>query len=114
MSRSLCSIGIMVAFVAVALPAVAATMTPSQVVAKAASLDGTSVTVSGKVAQFQRSKTLMGTVSAFQLCDSACVVVIDQKNETQVNGQTTTVTGTFHTQYKAPRRSFKNVVMISK
>jgi hypothetical protein len=108
------AIGIAGAFVAIAVPALAATMVPSDVVAKAASLDGTTVTVSGKVAKFQRSTTLMGTVSAFQLCDSKCIVVIDQKNETQVDGKATTVTGTFHVQYKGPRRSFKNVVMISK
>lgn len=114
MFRSVFSFGMITACVVTALPALAATMTPSQVVAKAASLDGTTVTVSGKVAKFQRQSTLMGTVSAYQLCDSACVVVIDQRNGTQSNGQTATVSGTFHTQYKAPRRSFKNVVMISK
>ncbi|MBV9402631.1 MAG: hypothetical protein JO018_02770 [Candidatus Eremiobacteraeota bacterium] len=108
------SFGMIAACVVTALPAFAATMTPSQIVAKAASLDGTTLTVSGKVAKFQRQSTLMGTVSAYQLCDSTCVVVIDQKNGTQTNAQTATVNGTFHTQYKAPRRSFKNVVMISK
>ena len=114
MFRSLRVFLIAASFAATALPAFAATMTPSQVVASASSLDGKSVTVSGKVAQFQRSRTLMGTVSAYQLCDSKCIVVIDQQNGTQVNGQTATATGTFHIQYKGPRRSFKNVVMISK
>ena len=104
----------MVAFVAYAAPAVASRITPSQVAANASSLDGTTVTVSGQVAKFQRSTTLMGTISGYQLCDSKCVVVIDQKNETQQDGQTATVTGTFHIQYKGPRRSFKNVVVIAK
>jgi len=114
MSRSVQAIGIVGAFAVMAAPALAATMTPSDVVEKAASLDGTTVTVAGKVEKFQRNTTLMGTVSGFQLCDSKCVVVIDQKNETQQNGDRATVTGTFHVQYKAPRRSYSNVVMISK
>ncbi len=114
MFRSLFSVAAIFACLAAALPASAATMTPSEVVAKAASLDGATVTVSGKVEKFQRTSTLMGTISAFQLCDSVCVVVIDQKNRSQQNGQTATVTGSFHVQYKGPRRSFKNVVMISK
>ena len=114
MFRSLFSIGITVAFVAIGAPAVASTMTPSQVAANASSLDGKTVAVSGKVAKFQRSSTLIGTFSAYQLCDSKCVIVIDQKNGTKVNGQIATATGTFHVQYNAPRRSFKNVVMISK
>jgi len=114
MSRSLFFFGTTIIFLGVAAPAVAGTMTPTQVVAKAVSLDGTTVTVAGKVERFQRSSTLMGTVSAYQLCDSTCIVVIDQKNGNQVNGQSATVTGTFHVQYKGPRRSFKNVVMILK
>ena len=108
--RALLTVGI---FVIMAAPALAATMTPSDVIAKAASLDGTTVTVSGKVAKFQHSSTLIGTISAYQLCDTKCIVVIDQKNGAQVNGQSARATGTFHAQYKGPR-PFKNVVMISK
>jgi len=89
-------------------------LAPSAIVASPSTYDGKSVTVTGKVSDFQTSQTMMGTVAGYQLCDEKCVVVIDQTNQTQTNGSTATVTGTFHATFKAPRKTFTNAVVISK
>lgn len=94
--------------------AVAAALAPSAILANPSNYDGKSVTVTGKVTGFQTSQTTMGTVAGFRLCDSDCVTVIDQKGQARTEGSTVTVTGTFHTTFKAPRRSFSNAVVISK
>jgi hypothetical protein len=99
-------------YLTVALPAVAADLTPSAVVADPATYEGKSISVAGTVAKYQTSKTLMGTVAAFQLCDAKCVVVIDETGTAHKDGDTLTVSGTFQTTFKGPRRSFKNVVLI--
>jgi hypothetical protein len=98
---------------ALTLPALAETVSPSKVIADASSLEGKSVTVEGTVANFQTSKTMMGTVTAFQVCDEKCVVVIDETNASKYsNGDKATVTGTFQSSFKGPRRTFNNVVLI--
>lgn len=98
---------------AAAVPAFAAGQSPSSIVADPASFEGKTVTVSGKVAHFQNTKTPMGTVAAFQLCDSKCVVVIDETNASKyADGDTGTATGTFHQKFKGRMRSFDNVVLI--
>ena len=99
-----------------AVPAVvwAATLTPSTILANTAGYDGKSVIVTGKVTGFQTSQTTMGTVAGFRLCDSDCVLVIDEKGQSRTDGDTATVTGTFHITFKGPKRSFSNAVVISK
>jgi hypothetical protein len=90
----------------------AAALAPSTIVASPSAYDGKSVTVTGKVSNFQTSSTPMGAVAGFQLCDSKCVVVIDKTNHSQSNGATATVTGTFHATFKGPRKTFTNAVVI--
>jgi lipocalin len=87
---------------------------PSAIVASPSTYDGKSVTVTGTVSNFQTSQTMMGTVAGYQLCDSKCVVVIDETNQAQTNGSSATITGTFHATFKAPRKTFTNAVVISK
>ncbi len=100
-------------FAIAAAPALAADQAPSSIVANPASFEGKTVTVSGKVAHFQNQKTPMGTVAAFQLCDSKCVLVIDETNAAKYSdGDTGTATGTFHQKFKGRMRSFDNVVLI--
>jgi hypothetical protein len=94
--------------------ALAAALAPSAIVGSPSTYDGKSVTVTGKVANFQTSQTLMGSVAGYQLCDTKCVVVIDETNHAQTNGSNATVTGTFHATFKAPRKTFTNAVVISK
>ncbi len=94
-------------------PANAAELTPSSLLANPSSFEGQTVTVTGKVAHFQTSKTPMGTVAAFQVCDKKCVVTIDETNASKYSdGDTATVTGTFHEKFQARKRSFDNVVLI--
>ncbi len=98
--------------VAAAIPAAAADLKPSALVAAPASYDGKSVSVTGTVAKYQTSKTFLGPVAAFQLCDSSCIVVIDETATAHKDGDTASVTGTFQTTFKGPKRSFKNAVVI--
>lgn len=98
---------------ATTVAAAAAALAPSAIVASPSSYDGKTVTVTGKVSNFQVSSTLRGKVSGFQLCDSKCVVVIDEKNATHANGDKATVTGTFHTSFSGPRKTFSNAVVIT-
>jgi hypothetical protein len=54
----------------------------------------------------------MGQVAGFQLCDAKCVVVIDKTNQARSNGSSATVSGTFHTTFKGPRKTFSNAVVV--
>ncbi len=95
------------------VPAIAAdSVAPSTLVAHAAAYDGKAVAVAGSVAKYQQSKTMMGTVAAFQVCDTKCITVIDETNTAHANGDKITVDGTFQTTFKGPQRSFQNVVLI--
>jgi hypothetical protein len=94
--------------------ALAAAMAPSAIMAAPSSYDGKAVTVTGTVAKYQTTKTAMGTVAAFQLCDSACVLVIDETAGAHADGSKATVSGTFETTFKGPMRTFHNVVLIKK
>jgi hypothetical protein len=98
-----------------AAPAIAApagSLVPSAIVADPSMYDGKSVTVAGKISNFQMSSTPMGQVAGFQLCDSKCIVVIDKTHQSRSNGTTATVTGTFHVTFKGPRKTFTNAVVI--
>ena len=97
-----------------AVPAIAlaAALAPSTIVANPASYDGKSVTVTGKVTNFQMQNTMAGQVAGFALCDTKCVVVIDKTHQSRSNGATATITGTFHTTFKGPRKSFNNAIVI--
>ena len=94
--------------------ALAAALSPSTIVASPSSYDGKTVTVTGKVSNFQTSKTMMGTVAGFQLCDSKCIVVIDKTNQARSNGASATITGTFHVTFSGPKKTFKNAVVVGK
>jgi hypothetical protein len=96
------------------IAAAAAALSPSAILATPSAYDGKTVTVTGKVSHFQTSSTMMGTVAGFQLCDSKCVVVIDQTNHARSNGSAATVTGTFHVTFKGPHKSFNNAVVIGR
>ena len=94
------------------IAAAAAALAPSTIVANPSAYDGKSVTVTGKVTNYQVSSTPMGGKAAgFQLCDSKCIVVIDKTAASRSDGATATVTGTFHTSFKGPRRTFTNAVV---
>ena len=98
----------------IATVALLAALAPSAIMAGPSAYDGKTVTVSGTVGKYQTQKTATGTVAAFQLCDSACVLVIDQTAAARTDGSKATVTGTFETTFKGPMRTFHNVVLIKK
>ena len=97
-----------------ALPvaAIAATLAPSAILANPSTYDGQSVTVAGTVSNFTSKSTAMGQFTVFQLCDSKCVNVLDKTNQTHANGSTATITGMFHVSFKAPHKTWSNVVTI--
>lgn len=101
-----------VAALAAVLIAADAPLAPSTIVANPSTYDGKTVTVTGNVANFQTARTARGTVSFFQLCDGQCVVVIDATKPAYKNGDHQTASGTFHTTFKGPRRTFSNVVLV--
>ena len=92
--------------------ALAAALAPSAIVANPSAYDGKSVTVTGKVSNYQVSSSPMGKAAGFQLCDSKCIVVIDKTAQSRSNGTAATVTGIFHASFKGPRRTFTNAVVI--
>ncbi len=94
------------------LIASAAALAPSAIVASPSSYDGKTITVTGKVTNFQMQSTMMGQVAGFQICDSKCVVVIDKTHQSRSDGATATVTGTFHVTFKGPRKTFNNAIVI--
>jgi hypothetical protein len=87
-------------------------LTPAVIVSSPSMYDGKSVTVSGKISNFQVSNTPMGQVAGFQLCDSKCIIVIDKTHRSRTNGSTATVSGMFHVTFKGPRKTFSNAVVI--
>jgi hypothetical protein len=93
-------------------PAFAADLTPSAILASPATYEAKDVSVAGTVAKYQTTKTMMGTVAAFQLCDEKCIVVIDETATAHKDGDKVTVAGTFQSSFKGPKRSFKNVVVV--
>jgi hypothetical protein len=99
-------------FAAVAAALVAAVLTPSQILSKPSSYDGKSVTVSGTVSHLQVSKSMFRKVTGFQLCDTKCLVVVDETNASHHDGEAATVSGTFQQSFKGPKRSFNNVVLV--
>jgi hypothetical protein len=94
--------------------ALAVAVPPSAIAGNPSNFDGKTVTATGTVKGFQTSSTMMGTVAGYQLCDTKCIVVIDESNHAQTNGKTATVTGTFHATFKGPRKTFTNALVISK
>ena len=86
--------------------------TPSQLVAGPADFDGQSVSVSGTVKNPRERTTRRGQMQFFQLCDSACVNVVEFGQAAAVTeGANASVTGTFHQDF-GRRRHMSNVVVV--
>jgi hypothetical protein len=99
-------------FFAAAVLVAQAAVAPSAILANPTVYDGKAVTVAGTVSHVQTSKSMFRTVTGFQLCDTQCVVVIDETNASRKNGDKATVSGTFQSTFKGPKRTFKNVVVV--
>jgi hypothetical protein len=90
----------------------ATAMAPSAVLTSAATLDGKPATATGTIKQYEVHKTLMGTFTSFGLCDTKCVAVVENKDAGLGNGQTTTVSGTFHVSYTLHGKQISNVITV--
>lgn len=97
---------------AIPIAAVAATVTPSAIMASPSTFDGQTVTVTGTVQNFVSKTTEMGNFARFQLCDAKCINVIDKTNQSHSSGATATITGVFHVSFKAPKKTWADVVLI--
>ena len=76
-----------------------------------ASYDEQDVTVSGTVKNPTTRHFPRGTATRYQLCDSACVTVIQFGDAGVTDGTTASVTGRFHTQF-GRRHVMTNVVVV--
>ncbi|HEY2473245.1 MAG TPA: hypothetical protein VGI19_00445 [Candidatus Cybelea sp.] len=101
-------------FAAFPIAAVAmTTLAPSTVAGAPATYDGQTIRVAGTVQNVKsRNTEALGEVTAFQLCDTRCIHVLDKTNQTRSDGASATVTGTFHETFKAPKKTWNNVLII--
>jgi cytochrome c-type biogenesis protein CcmE len=88
-----------------------ATLAPSTVTAATTNYDGQSITVTGTVKNIQtRQMKRGGTLTTYDLCDTACISVVDFTTPTLKEGDTHVVTGKFQT--SVPRFHETNVVTV--
>jgi cytochrome c-type biogenesis protein CcmE len=87
---------------------------PSAIVAAPSTYDGQSVSVSGTAKSPKTRTTKRGQVLTFQLCDTQCVNVVefgDAAAAGVTEGQTVSVTGSFHASFGRVRH-MENVVLV--
>jgi cytochrome c-type biogenesis protein CcmE len=85
--------------------------TPSALSQSPSTYDGQSVSVSGTAKDPKTRKTRRGQMLAFQLCDSACINVVEFGDATVSEGATVSLTGTFHETFGRIRR-MSNVLVV--
>lgn len=90
----------------------APTVAPSALAAKAASYDGQNVSVSGTVKNPTAHQFRRVSVTTYQLCDSACVNVVQFGAANVSDGDQQTVTGVFHHAFGRRRFHMQDVVVI--
>ena len=87
---------------------------PSAIAASPSTYDGQSVSVSGTAKSPATRKTRRGQVLTFQLCDTQCINVVefgDAAAAGVTEGQTVSVTGSFHASFGRVRH-MENVVLV--
>jgi hypothetical protein len=94
------------------IAAVASALAPSAILANPSTYDGKPVIVSGAVSNFAAKDTKLGKFTRFDLCDAKCVPVLDMTGQTHTNGSMATVSGTFHATFKAPQKTWNNVIIV--
>lgn len=98
---------------ATASAAPGAPVAPSAVLASAAKVDNTSVTVTGTVGAYFVVHSMRGTFTKFQLCDDAgtpCIGVVTKGDAHLAKGAKTTQTGTFHVHFSLYGKKGDNVL----
>lgn len=84
------------------LGAAARAISPDTVLGNTANYDGQSVTIAGVAKNVQSRTMRFGTVVSYDLCAMQCVHVFDRSGGSVREGETVTVTGTFHAQLQRP------------
>jgi outer membrane lipoprotein-sorting protein len=84
---------------------------PSALAANPSTYDGESVTVSGTVKNPTTRQTRRGTATAYQLCDSACINVIEFGNANVSDGSQVTVSGRFRASF-GREQTMTNVLLV--
>jgi len=86
--------------------------TPSSLSESPSDFDGQSVSVAGTAKSPAVRKTRRGQLLTFQLCDSACINVVEFGDAATVSeGATVNLTGTFHESFGRMRR-MNNVLVV--
>jgi cytochrome c-type biogenesis protein CcmE len=88
--------------------------TPSAIAASPSTYDGQSVSVSGTAKAPKARTTKRGQMLSFQLCDTQCINVVefgDAAAAGVTEGQTVSVTGSFHATFGRVRH-MENVVLV--
>jgi hypothetical protein len=111
-----CSVALVLAALGVASPSPSPTpvpMTPTAILAAAATLDGKPVTAIGKIQDYQVHRVfIIGTYTGFALCDAQCVTIVEHKDAGLGEGQTATISGTFHTTYTLHGTKITNMIAV--
>ena len=89
----------------------AKTVTPSALAASPATYDGESVSVSGTAKDPQTRTTKRGHLVLYQLCDTACVHVVQFGDATVTDGSAVSVTGMFRASFGRVKH-IENVVVV--
>lgn len=89
----------------------AQSVAPSALAADASTYDGEDVSVSGTVKNPGTRQTRRGTATTYQLCDSACINVIQFGSATVSDGSQVTVSGRFRASF-GRQRTITNVLIV--
>jgi hypothetical protein len=84
---------------------------PSTLSASSSSYDGQDVTVSGTVKNPGTRQTRRGTATTYQLCDSACINVVQFGDTNVSDGSKLTVSGRFRATF-GRQRALTNVLIV--
>jgi hypothetical protein len=84
---------------------------PSALASDPATYDESDVTVSGTAKNPRTRQGRRGTITLYQLCDTACVNVVQFGNANVANGNQLTVSGRFHASF-GRRMKMSNVLVV--
>jgi hypothetical protein len=84
---------------------------PSELVANPSDYDGQTITVSGMAKNPTARQTRRGTATVYQLCDNACINVIEFDSSTVSDGSKLTVTGRFRALF-GRQHKMSNVLIV--
>ncbi|MGB8966875.1 MAG: hypothetical protein WCB99_14660 [Candidatus Cybelea sp.] len=84
---------------------------PSAITSNPSNYDGQSITVTGKVTNARTREMRFGTASLYQLCDTACINVVQFGSASVTDGSQSTVSGHFRASF-GRQRVMTNVLVV--